>query len=102
MCAAAPDIAQPRHLFVNDRRALRGKASDDMTAAFASPVEVDDNKYVINASAAPSVGTWAANAPDVEMVYTAHGPQRERQRGRWDLRRVRCGATTHHRITTAT
>ena len=73
MCAAAPDSAQPRHLFVNDRRALRGKASDDMTAAFASPVEVDDNKYVINASAAPSVGTWSANAPDVEMVYTANG-----------------------------
>ena len=74
MCAPltfdnATGLAQPRHLFVNGRRAPRGVASGTVTSAFAEPVSVDSEKYVVDATAS-GAGSWASG---VEMVYTALG-----------------------------
>ena len=68
----ATSLAQGRHLFVNGRRAPRGVADSSVAAAFARPVSVDSNKYVVSA-AASGAGAWGAGAAGVEMVYTAQG-----------------------------
>ena len=62
--------AQSRHLFVNGRRAARGRASSDVVAAFADPVAVDDDKYTVtNRSGA---ATWE-DPSSVELVFTGLG-----------------------------
>eukprot|EP01063_Lacrimia_lanifica_P018119 TRINITY_DN25079_c0_g1_i1.p1 TRINITY_DN25079_c0_g1~~TRINITY_DN25079_c0_g1_i1.p1 ORF type:complete len:612 (+),score=179.34 TRINITY_DN25079_c0_g1_i1:54-1889(+) len=76
LCAPLPftdaALAQPRHLFVNGRRAGRSAAPASVVAAFANPLAVDPYKYIVNASV---VGTWdAASAGDVEMVFTSPAP----------------------------
>eukprot|EP00940_MAST-03C_sp_MAST-3C-sp2_P000564 g564.t1 len=73
-CASvSPAIAiQNRHLYVNGRRAPRSKAPDAVVQAFANPISVDLEKYVVNADS--GVASWSdANVRGVELVYTANG-----------------------------
>ena len=73
MCAPATfanaSLAQPRQLFVNGRRATRSIAPPSVTKAFASPVAVDTEKYVVDDA---SVANWKVPG-NVEMVYSANG-----------------------------
>eukprot|EP00939_MAST-03C_sp_MAST-3C-sp1_P000324 g324.t1 len=74
LCAPAPleAVQQRRHLYVNGRRIPRSKAPDAVTAAFANPIAVDSDKYVVSNDS--GVASWdPANAAGVEMVYTANG-----------------------------
>ena len=61
--------AQPRHLFVNGRRAPRSVAPASVTMSFASPISVDSEKYVVSDAA---VAGWKVPA-NVEMAYTSQG-----------------------------
>ena len=61
--------ANPRHLYVNGRRAGRGWIED--ATPFSSPVSVDNEKYVVEAAA---IESWDLdNVNNIEFVYTRQG-----------------------------
>eukprot|EP00941_MAST-03F_sp_MAST-3F-sp1_P000294 g294.t1 len=77
-CAPVPPTlkAQPRHLYVNGRRAGRSVASVDVVNAFANPKNVTLDWYVISKTnkAATEILKWSKeNIDAVELVFTANG-----------------------------
>eukprot|EP00930_Biecheleria_cincta_P031427 TRINITY_DN21813_c0_g1_i1.p1 TRINITY_DN21813_c0_g1~~TRINITY_DN21813_c0_g1_i1.p1 ORF type:complete len:645 (-),score=70.77 TRINITY_DN21813_c0_g1_i1:55-1989(-) len=71
----AAQLLQPRHLYVNGRRATRCRASATVVGAFAKPISVDTHKYVVSGTSGASEwgGGSVANIAAVEFVYTAQG-----------------------------
>ena len=64
-CAAAPAGAQPRHLYLDDRRLERPRAPSDLVAKFAA-LAMDSFSYTV----ADDLDGWGAG---VEFVYTGEG-----------------------------
>ena len=78
MCATltfanASALAQPRQLFINNRRAPRGVTSSKVLGAFLNAANVDVNAYYVDGELS-GAASWAdENAGSVEFVYTAQG-----------------------------
>lgn len=65
-------LIQPRHLFVSGRRAARSH-NVNTAKAFASPISVDAEKYVVDWTTSGAALWDSASIGDVEMVYSANG-----------------------------
>jgi hypothetical protein len=78
MCATltfanASALAQPRQLFINNRRAPRGVTSSKVLGAFLNAAKVDVNAYYVDGELSGAASWAAENAGSVEFVYTAQG-----------------------------